>query len=170
MTKPSDHDPNPRGDMNQNATTSDPNLDPHPNGALMANRPDHTSERGDFHPSGALMTDSTNQSPDNPNPHGAPMIEPDEPIPDTLPMITPHDAARAMLTGVACELGLDEVRVLVRIGGRLKTGGRQYGPLHVASDTRSFRSKEAREELEDALVYLACAWLKSETHDLEVTR
>jgi hypothetical protein len=107
---------------------------------------------------------------DNPNPHGGPMTEPDEPIPDTLPMITPHDAARAVLTGVACELGLDEVRVLVRIGERLRTGRKQYGPLRVASDTRSFRSKEAREELEDALVYLACAWLKSETHDLEVTR
>ena len=48
------------------------------------------------------------------------MTEPDEPIPDTLPMLTPHDAARAVLTGVACELGLDEVRVLVRIGERLQ--------------------------------------------------
>jgi hypothetical protein len=37
------------------------------------------------------------------------------------------------------------------------------------TDPRKFRSKEAREELEDALVYLACAWLKTE-FNLEVTR
>jgi hypothetical protein len=36
----------------------------------------------------------------------------------------------------------------------------------LAGDTRAFRSKEAREELEDALVYLACAWLKSETQEV----
>jgi hypothetical protein len=120
---------------------------------------------------GEPMTQTTTAA--NPqHPDGAPLTDTfdDEPIPDTLPMLTPHDAARAVLTGVACELGLDEVRVLVRIGERLKTGRTQYGRLHLASDMRSFRSKEAREELEDALVYLACAWLKSETHDQEVTR
>jgi hypothetical protein len=87
----------------------------------------------------------------------------EEPIPDTVRMITPHDAARAALTGIACELGHDEVRVLVRIGERLKAGRRQYGRLCLANDPRTFRSKEAREELEDALVYFACAWLKAES-------
>ena len=33
-------------------------------------------------------------------------------------------------------------------------------------DERAFRTKEAREELEDALVYLACAWLKAETKEV----
>ncbi len=84
----------------------------------------------------------------------------EEPIPDTLRMITPEDAARAMLNGVACNLGRDEVRVLTRIAERLQVGRRAYGPLYLATDTRTFRGKEAREELEDALVYLACAWLK----------
>ena len=83
----------------------------------------------------------------------------DEPIPDTVPMITPHDAARAALTGLACELGHDEVRVLVRIAERLKSGRSQYGRLYLATDTRAVRAVEAREEVEDALVYLACAWL-----------
>jgi hypothetical protein len=86
----------------------------------------------------------------------------EEPIPDTLRMITPEDAARAVLNGAASDLGRDEVRVLTRIAERLKAGRRQYGPLHLASDTRTFRGVEAREELEDALVYLACAWLKAE--------
>ncbi len=91
----------------------------------------------------------------------------DEPIPDTLRMITPDDAARAELNGVAYGLGVDELRVLVRIGERLKLGRRQYGRLYLPTDARNFRA-EATEEVEDALVYLACAWLKSELH--EVTR
>ena len=37
---------------------------------------------------------------------------------------------------------------------------RQYGLLCIPTDPRSFRSKEAREELEDVLGYLAIAWLK----------
>jgi hypothetical protein len=68
-------------------------------------------------------------------------------------MIPTEDAARATLHSVACALGRDEVRVLMRIAERL------------ACDARSFRGKEAREELEDALVYLACAWLKAETQE-----
>jgi hypothetical protein len=71
-------------------------------------------------------------------------------------------AARAELDGVLDALGAEEVCVLVRIAERLKTGAQTYGPLRVETDRRAFRSKEAREELEDALVYLACAWLKSE--------
>ena len=90
----------------------------------------------------------------------------DEPIPYTLRTLTPHDAARATLTGIACELGVDELRVLVRIGERLKAGHAQYGRLHLATDPRTFRSTEAREELEDALVYFACAWLKAETQEV----
>jgi hypothetical protein len=90
----------------------------------------------------------------------------EEPIPDTLRMIAPEDAARATLHGVACNLGHDEVRVLTRIGERIQAGRRAYGPLFLANDARSFRSKEAREELEDALVYLACAWLKAETQEV----
>jgi hypothetical protein len=89
-----------------------------------------------------------------------------ESIPDTLRSIPPEDAARATLHGVACDLGRDEVRVLTRIAERLQLGKRVYGPLCLAEDARSFRGKEAREELEDALVYLACAWLKAETQEV----
>ena len=67
-----------------------------------------------------------------------------------------------------CSLGRDEVRVLTRIAERLHVGSRMYGPFYLATDARVFRDKEAREEIEDALVYLACAWLKAETE--EVTR
>jgi hypothetical protein len=90
----------------------------------------------------------------------------EDPVPDTLRMITPEDAARAMLHGVACNLGRDEVRVLTRVAERLRAGRLVYGPLTLACDVRSFRGKEAREELEDALVYLACAWLKAETQEV----
>ena len=66
------------------------------------------------------------------------------------------------LAGLAAQLGDDELRVLVRIARRLRIGAAAYGPLQVARDARAFRTKEAREEIEDALVYLACAWLKEE--------
>jgi hypothetical protein len=81
--------------------------------------------------------------------------------------LTPEIAARAALLGVTCELGHDEVRVLTRIAERLRGGQTTYGPLDLDIDAREFRSKEAREEVEDALVYLACAWLKIESN-LEV--
>ena len=68
--------------------------------------------------------------------------------------------------GTVTALGLDEVLVLERLAERLRSGQRQYGFLHLANDRRAFRSKEAREELEDALVYLACAWLKAETQEV----
>jgi hypothetical protein len=90
----------------------------------------------------------------------------EEPIPDTLRMVAPEDAARATLNGIAGALSRDEVRVLVRIAERLQAGRRAYGPLILSADGRTFRSKEAREELEDALVYLACAWLKTEAHEV----
>jgi hypothetical protein len=38
--------------------------------------------------------------------------------------------------------------------------------LHLTRDPRSFRGTEARQEIEDALVYLACAWLKAETQEV----
>ena len=70
--------------------------------------------------------------------------------------------ARTELDTVVDELGADEVRVLSRIARRLRAGADVYGALEVALDHRDFRKQEAREELEDALVYLACAWLKAE--------
>jgi hypothetical protein len=69
--------------------------------------------------------------------------------------------ARWELAKLMVFLGEDELRVLVRIAERLRLGARSYGRLHIATDTRGFR-KEAQEEIEDALVYLACAWLKGE--------
>jgi hypothetical protein len=81
-------------------------------------------------------------------------------------MVTPEDAARAGLGSIILTLGFDEVLVLGRIAERLRKGQQQYGFFHLPSDPRSFRSTEAREELEDALVYLACAWLKSETREV----
>jgi hypothetical protein len=85
-------------------------------------------------------------------------------IPDTLRMIPTTTQARADLDHLLDALGAEEVCVLVRIAERLQTGAQTYGPLHVEPDKRAFRS-EAREEIEDALVYLACAWLKSETKE-----
>ena len=93
----------------------------------------------------------------------------DEPIPDTERMLTSDASGPAALHALVRDLGDDELRVLTRIAERLRGGRDAYGLLCLAGDTRQFRSKEAREELEDALVYLACAWLKTETH-LEVNR
>jgi hypothetical protein len=131
---------------------------------------DHDKATATHHPTGGPMTETANSAANPDQPNGASMIaDPpndfDEPMPDTLRMITPEDAARASLNGVARNLGRDEVRVLTRIAERLEVGARIYGPLFLATDGRTFRSKEAREELEDALVYLACAWLKGELHN-----
>ena len=103
--------------------------------------------------------------PNDPQPTTNPSCE--EPIPETLRMITPEDAARATLNGAAESLGRDEVRVLTRIAEHLLLGRRAYGPLYLATDPRTFRSKEPREELEDVLVYLACAWPKAEALEVE---
>jgi hypothetical protein len=139
-----------------------------PNGAPM---PNTDSSSAALKTNGESMTEiRTNQAtPDNPNPKGPmpPDYPPDdEPIPDTERMITYEDAARASLRTSILELGLDEVLVLDRLAERLRRGQRQYGFLHLANDRRAFRAKEAREELEDALVYLACAWLKAETREV----
>jgi len=62
---------------------------------------------------------------------------------------------------IVATLGTDEIRVLTRIANRLRMSQAACGYLHVAADERSFRA-EGREALEDVLVHLACAWLKSE--------
>jgi hypothetical protein len=80
-------------------------------------------------------------------------------------MVTPEDAARDGLRSIILTLGFDEVRVLGRIAERLRRGQEQYGPLHLASDGRSFRA-EALEEVEDALVYLAFEWARSTTREV----
>jgi hypothetical protein len=136
----------------------------------MPNEHDKDHETATDHPIGEPMTANATIATHADNPSGAlmPTKPPDdEPIPDTLRMISPEDAARDALEGVLCSLGRDEVRVLTRIAERLNTGRRLYGPLYLATDARAFREKEAREEIEDALVYLACAWLKAEA--LEVS-
>jgi hypothetical protein len=102
--------------------------------------------------------------PDDPQPKTNPSCE--EPIPDTLRMIPPEEAARATLNGAVGNLGRDEVRVLTRIAERLARGRCAYGPLYLATGPRTFRSKEAREEQEHVLVYLACAWLKAEAEEV----
>jgi hypothetical protein len=66
------------------------------------------------------------------------------------------------LAAITAQLGDDEVCVLVRIAERLKGGMHAYGELRIAVDRREFRKTEARQEVEDALVYLACAWLKDQ--------
>jgi hypothetical protein len=83
---------------------------------------------------------------------------------DTQPTVLTD--ARALLDDVVDELGTDEVRVLTRIAQRLVVGAEVYGNLEVAFDRRDFRKKEAREEVEDALVYLACAWLQAQGGDV----
>ena len=61
---------------------------------------------------------------------------------------------------VAAPLGPDELRVLASIARRLRHGAREYGVLNLRADRRDFAGKEAREEIEDFLVYMACAYLR----------
>ncbi len=172
-TTPTSDSPNP-GALMTDPTT--PSTDPNTNGAPMT---DPTTKSEPAIP-GAPMTDPTTTKPSDPTP-GAPMTDPtNSPTRSTNPgdpMPTTHDehesaadtqrgpdlAARAALHSHATDLGPDEVRVLARIAERLRGGRETYGPLALATDARDFRGKEAREEVEDALVYLACAWLKAET-------
>ena len=74
-----------------------------------------------------------------------------------------HDVGERRRLEDAAQAGADRDPDLAE---RLRVGQRQYGFLNLASDPRSFRSKEAREELEDALVYLACAWLRDSTQEV----
>jgi hypothetical protein len=96
--------------------------------------------------------------------HGAPMTTTNTTFneDDTLPGFSPEEFARIQLTSITSTLAHDEVRVLTHIAERLQGGRVAYGPLDLATDSRRFRDKEAREEVEDALVYLACAWLKGQ--------
>lgn len=70
--------------------------------------------------------------------------------------MTPAEVLAAELGAVACELGDDEVRVLLVLARRLLAGQRTYGRLDVAHDGRDWR-RERAEELADALVYGAIA-------------
>ena len=80
--------------------------------------------------------------------------------PDTVR--NPDIGSLVALDHAIAKLGRAEHRVLTRIAERLLLGAAIYGPLDIASDRRSFKGWEAREEIEDALVYFACAWLKGE--------
>jgi hypothetical protein len=142
-------------------TEGDPMPKPTKSGALMA---DPNASRLERRTEGEPMPTPIEPSLEAPT-HGDPMTDD-----DTLPGFPREEFARAQLTGIATTLGHDEVRVLTRIAERLQGGQLTYGPLDLATDPRQFRAKEAREELEDALVYLACAWLKTETRNLEVNR
>jgi hypothetical protein len=72
----------------------------------------------------------------------------------------PDGVQKELLDAVA-GLGEDELRVLTRIATRLRHGQELYGEVHAATDARDFRL-EAREELEDFLVYDALRWLKDD--------
>jgi hypothetical protein len=89
-------------------------------------------------------------------------------IPPTLRSITPEDIARATLNSALAELGRTEVHVLTRIAERLTTTARAGGALGAIRRARTFLREDAQREIDDALVFLACAWIKAET--LEVTR
>ena len=84
----------------------------------------------------------------------------DDSNPDTVR--NPDLGTLCALDQAIARLGRDEQRVLTRIAERLVLGATTYGTLNLTSDPRSFKSREAREEVEDALVYFACAWLKGE--------
>jgi hypothetical protein len=154
----STRDGEPMSDQAERSTDCRPNGDP---------MTDEAQPATDCQPDGEPMPDQADLFTE-PRFHGAQMTD-DEATADTQPMLTREDVARATLIGFACELGHDEVRVLARIAERLRGGRFVYGPLDLTTDTRMFRTQEAREELEDALVYFACAWLKTEAN-LEVTR
>jgi hypothetical protein len=180
-TKPRTNPDHTTGGRMTDSTTREANHNPQHKRGPMTTATSHLTAANPNH--GDQMP-TTNATTENLNPNGDPMTttlthptathdpdhgarmtarppdDIDEPIPDTLRMITHEDAARASLRASVLALGLEEVLVLRRIADRLRAGQRQYGFLHIASDPRTFREKEAREELEDALVYLACAWLK----------
>ncbi len=75
--------------------------------------------------------------------------------PESWATLAPRDELRAIVD----VLGEDEVRVLTRIAARLLRGAEIYGRLDVAHDRRDFAT-EAREEIEDSLVYFACQHLR----------
>ena len=76
--------------------------------------------------------------------------------PESWAAITPRNE----LAAIVDVLGDDEVRVLARIAGRLLRGAQVYGRLDIQRDARDLQ-KEAREEIEDSLVYFAAHWLRA---------
>jgi hypothetical protein len=105
------------------------------------------------------------ETPSSPSAEGETSTSDDEPVPDTM-RAYPASSSRVELDTTLDGLGGDEIAVLARIAQRLEMGQKHYGPLHIALDPRAFRSKEAREELEDLLVYIGCAWLKAESQEV----
>lgn len=73
-------------------------------------------------------------------------------------------ARRASIHSKLKELGLDELRVVEAIADRLAMGQRQYGPLNIEGDPRSWR-KEAGEEALDLSVYQACDLLRERARE-----
>ena len=69
--------------------------------------------------------------------------------------VAPRDRREA-LTAVAADLGADELELLCLLAGRLRTGQRRYGRLALDRDRRHW-TREALEEVADALVYAGCA-------------
>jgi hypothetical protein len=63
------------------------------------------------------------------------------------------------LVEIGAELGTDELRVLLLVAERLRTGQRRYGRFDLAADRRNFHH-EALEEIADALVYAACGLMR----------
>jgi hypothetical protein len=151
-TDSSHADPNPHGDPMNETQTSQTVASPTTGGPMT----ETAMPAADPQPIGEHV-------PPDPQPDPTPD---DEPIPDTVRMITYEDAARASLRASIVALGIDEVRVLQRIADRLQDGQRQYGFFRLASDARAFRATEARQEIEDALVYFACAWLVGATKEV----
>lgn len=106
-------------------------------------------------------TDDPNAQADSANPKTTEtLMVPDEFDPPTER--NPDVGTLCALDQAIARLGRDEQRVLTRIAERLAHGATTYGLLKLSSDPRSWKSQEARAEIEDALVYFACAWLKSE--------
>jgi hypothetical protein len=66
------------------------------------------------------------------------------------------------LVEICAELGPGELRVLVLVAERLRTGQRRYGRFDLGTDRRDFRH-ESLEEVADALVYAACGLLRGPT-------
>jgi hypothetical protein len=89
----------------------------------------------------------------------------DEPIPDTLRQFSTL-SSRVELDNTLDGLDGDEIAVLASIAKRIEMGRKVYGPLQIATDPRAFRSKEARQELEDTLFYLTVAWLKATAQEV----
>jgi hypothetical protein len=65
------------------------------------------------------------------------------------------------LTEICAELGPGELRMLLLVAERLRTGQRRYGRFDLAADDRDWHT-ESLEEVADALVYAACALMRGQ--------